>query len=230
MTCSVYSLVLLSLGQCILVTFKTSRYLKLVKKNRFATILMVLVWLIGIVYSLPGLLSIKLDQSFDGSYACGSKWNEQENNKFFIREFIFLFFIPFTIIFVSSTKLVLFLKNSNANFNAKYTHTSVSNESKDLENSRSALKQKKNNVQKKAIKMLLAIVVLFIIQWSPIWLFEFFTTKHSKYLQLINLMATIFSHSNSISNPIIYIILSHNFPFIVYLKRCFESNRYPIVV
>ena len=190
---------------------------------------MAFIWLLGIIFSWPGLFSIKLDQSFDGSFACSSKWNEEESNNFFVKEFMFLFFIPFTIIYLSSAKLILFLRNSNENLNSKYTQTSISVESRAQENVKKVIKQK-NNVQKKVVKMLLAIAVLFVIQWTPIWIFEFFVIKESEYHQFITILATLFSHSNSISNPIIYVILSHKFPFIDYLRRCFKTKKDLIVV
>lgn len=79
--------------------------------------------------------------------------------------------------------------------------------------------------------MVLSIVVLFITQWTPIWMFEMFSSKHTHYLQIINVMTTVLSHSNSISNPLIYIILSHKFLIFDYLRKCFKRNtQRPVIV
>ncbi len=263
MACSVYSLVFLSLGRCIMVTIKNDKFLKCIKKDRYVIILMVLVWLISIILSLPGLISIKLDQSLDGSFACGSKWNEKETSIFFILKFVILFLFPFTSIFISSIKLILFLRSSNEKFYVKYTRVFFPSDYVELENVKikqknrfslpninlgkrslvptykyekrlslpnknkgkinlKIIKPKKNNVHKKVVKMILAIVFLFVIQWIPIWVFELLATKHSEYIQFINIITTVLSHSNSISNPLVYIILSHNYPFIGMLRKFFR--------
>jgi len=227
---SVYSLVFLSLGRCILVTLKKKAYIKFVKKIRYVIILMISIWLTGLIFVLPAFLSIKLDQRFDGSYTCGSNWNEKQTDNFFIVKFVFIFIIPFLIILISSVKLLLFLKNSKkrrCSTAIKYTKTSRTNSKEERV---SISLTGKNRVQDKAIKIVLTIVVLFIIQWTPIWIFELILTKNSQYIQLINIMAALFSHSNSVSNPFIYIVLSHKFPIISYLSSCFKCSKNPIVV
>ena len=235
---SVYSLVCLSMGRCILVTFTQSKYLKLVKKIRHVIITMISIWLLGFMFSLPALFSLTLDESIDGSYACGSKWGEEQANYFFLIKFIFIFIIPLAIILVSSFKLLLFLKKSKNKLNLSEQYTVVKKHNLGLNRSKNKIKQgrvsiykhKKRNVQKRAVKMVLSIVVLFVIQWTPIWFCEIFLTNYSQYIQLINIMATVFSHSNSISNPLVYIVLSHKFPFIDFLRRFFKCAKNPIIV
>ena len=197
-------------------------------------ITVVSIWLFGFVFSVPGLLSIKLDESVDGSHACGSNWNEHESNIFLLIKFIFIYIIPILIILFSSTKLLIFLRDSKKLVYLGQKFKASHQESKNPNHSQNKVKlfrNKKNNVQKRAVKMVLSIVVLFITQWTPIWMFEMFSSKHTHYLQIINVMTTVLSHSISISNPLIYIILSHKFLIFDYLRKCFKCNtQRPVIV
>ena len=231
---SVYSLVFLSVGRCVMITFKRQKYLKFLKNIRYVIIAMVWIWIAGFIFSLPGLLSIKIDQSVKGAYACGSYWNEHKANKFFIIKFVFIFVIPIFVVLISSVKLLMFLRENRKVLYLSQKSTIIKYTSSNNESGRkekvSILNSKINDVQKKAVNMILIIVILFLIQWTPIWAFEIVFTQNSEYIQLANIMATVFSHSNSISNPLIYIIFSHKFPIFDCLKKLFSCSQRPIVV
>jgi hypothetical protein len=59
---------------------------------------------------------------------------------------------------------------------------------------------------------------------TPLWTLELIKAICSEYIEnihLINVIATIISYSNSVSNPLLYIILTHKFniiPFLISLK------------
>ena len=86
-------------------------------------------------------------------------------------------------------------------------------------------KAKRSKIREKAIKIVLSIVLLFFIQWAPLWLFELYkamtTNDYIENIHLINTIITMISYSNSISNPLLYIILTHKFriiPLLISLK------------
>ena len=68
-----------------------------------------------------------------------------------------IFIIPFSIIFISSIKLIIFLRKNS--FNKR----------KDKNESEKSFILKANPVHQKAIKIVLSIVFMFIIQWLPLW-------------------------------------------------------------
>ena len=78
-------------------------------------------------------------------------------------------------------------------------------------------KQKKNQsniIRIKAIKIVLSIVLLFLMQWTPLWFSELYKAIADELIeniQLLNVIITLISYSNSISNPLLYIFLTHNF-------------------
>lgn len=80
-----------------------------------------------------------------------------------------------------------------------------------------------DTVQDKVTRLVMTIVLVFLIQWSPLWLFQFFLTFNSDdyaipNIQLINLIINIVSYSNTCVNPILFLFLSHNFKFFVTSK------------
>lgn len=82
-----------------------------------------------------------------------------------------------------------------------------------------------NSVQEKATRLVLAIVFVFLLQWSPFWFFQFFQMFSDTVIenvQLINLIISVLSYSNTVVNPFLYMLLTHNFK--EYLKtNCFKK-------
>nr|QVK46037.1 G protein-coupled receptor [Proales similis] len=79
-----------------------------------------------------------------------------------------------------------------------------------LENDRSLME--KHMV--KASRLVLAIIILFFLQWLPLWIFQLtvlFTTSFIPNVQLINLTISTLSYSNTLANPVIFIFITHNF-------------------
>lgn len=71
-----------------------------------------------------------------------------------------------------------------------------------------------NNIRRKAIRLVLVIIILFLIQWSPFWIFQIsmlFTTSLYENIYLINMLVSTLSYSNTVANPALYMLLTYNF-------------------
>jgi hypothetical protein len=77
-----------------------------------------------------------------------------------------------------------------------------------------------SSVRRKAVRLVLSIVFVFILQWSPLWIFQFilnFSNSNIKNVQIINISTSTLSYTNTVANPILYILLTSNFK--QYLKN-----------
>ena len=137
------------------------------------------IWLLGTLCSLPIVFSITLDFfELDSTYSCGSTWTDKQMTNLFIIKFVFIIVIPFTVILLSSTKLLIFLKKwkkeslQSQNLSLRY-ECNQGEESRLVEKKLSITKCiiKKNTIRQKAIKIVLSIVICFIVQWTPLWVF-----------------------------------------------------------
>lgn len=84
------------------------------------------------------------------------------------------------------------------------------------------MKIKTKEIRIKAIRIVLSIVLLFLIQWIPLWVFELYkavTNDFIQNIQLINVVITLISYSNSVANPLLYIFFTHY----VNLRKYFEN-------
>ena len=90
------------------------------------------------------------------------------------------------------------------------------------------LKNHQKNVDRarnKASCLVLTIVVIFLIQWSPFWIFQIFVifTEHEiAHIHLINMIIGTLTYSNTISNPIIYMLTTFNFK--MYCQKSFFKS------
>lgn len=69
-------------------------------------------------------------------------------------------------------------------------------------------------MRRKASRIVLLIVLMFFVQWLPMWLFQLhqtFATSKSEHIRLVNLVITLISYANSITNPALYMFLTYNF-------------------
>lgn len=292
------------------------------------SIYLILVWLFAILFSMPMVFSIRIESLSNSTVICTSNWSEEQINIFFAIKFVFMFIFPYSIITISSVKLLLFLNKWKQNSLLrnlkqmtamktliKYTRKESNNESKSKKNSKSSevvqhspkndlneikklndakskdnktygltvsmsnaklkgitattltanqsnqyqnhlhpdnchnLREKRNSnknvemtikinsfntavskqnrIRRKASRIVLLIVLLFFIQWIPLWLFELYKALSVRFIpniQLINVIITLVSYSNSISNPALYMFITFNFKkfFINHgLGKCF---------
>lgn len=257
------------------------------------TIYLILVWLFAILFSMPMVFSIRIESLNNSTIICTSSWTEEQINIFFAIKFVFMFIFPYSIITVSSVKLLMFLNRWKQNsilrnlkqmtamktlikYTRKESHDSKAkrerssehlndgNEVKKLKvknktyglavvrngtnntknvtslapdnmkntktvsqkresnkiemtikiNSFHTGASKQNRIRRKASRIVLLIVLLFFLQWIPLWLFELYKALSVQFIpniQLINVIITLVSYSNSISNPALYMFITFNF-------------------
>jgi uncharacterized membrane protein (Fun14 family) len=159
MVVGVYTVAALSLERFLVVTDNKKRLENLSDKFKkfIVFIYLTIIWLIGIIFSLPLLLNIYLGKSMDDTYTCELNIDETKQDIILILRFFLIFILPFSIILTSSVKLIFFLKKNSFSTRRK------SNSNEKESNS------KANSVHQKAIKIVLSIVFMFIIQWLPLW-------------------------------------------------------------
>lgn len=255
MIAGVYTVAALSVERYFEVADKKKRVEKL--SDRFKLMIgvfyLVCVWIFAFLFSLPMILSIELHESINDTNICDTNWNHLTLNVFFAVKFIFIFIVPFSIILISSIKLLLFLqqwrrlrlsptsKQTTLNVLLRQTTRTdqdASNEVK-LKRVRNSIKRKsKIDIRKKAIHIVLSIVVLFIIQWTPLWIaelnkaitndnndnFEDIESVHKvQNIHLINVVITLISYTNSIANPFVYMFLT--FSFRKYIRELFVKLK-----
>jgi hypothetical protein len=88
-----------------------------------------------------------------------------------------------------------------------------------------ARKSFNETVRRKAVRLVLAIMIVFLVQWSPVWTFQFYqmaVTEPINHLHLINTVITVISYSNTVANPLLYMLLTYNFK--QYLKTRILNN------
>ena len=115
----------------------------------------------------------------------------------------------------SNKKLNCFILNSAYSKMQVRTVLSKNKESSNIIISKNARTCKsKNSIRRKAIILVQMIVLLFLIQWIPLWILQFlieFSDKSFQQTHKINLITTVLSYSNTVSNPVLYMFLTDNF-------------------
>jgi hypothetical protein len=163
MISGVYTVAALSLERYLVVTDNKKLLDKLSIKFKKIIIYVYLtfIWSIGFVFTLPLMSKIKLNTS------CELNINETESIVLFWFKFSVIFLIPFCIILFSSIKLVVFLRGNQKNqtVRIKYTKRRYALES----DSTILMISNQNKYRTKAIRIVLSIVLMFIIQWLPLW-------------------------------------------------------------
>ena len=73
----------------------------------------------------------------------------------------------------------------------------------------------RDKIQRKSTRTVLMIVLLFVIQWMPIWFVEMIMAFNMSFsetqLKYFVFVSTSLTYSNSVSNPIIYMLNTCNF-------------------
>jgi hypothetical protein len=162
MTVGVYSVAALSFERLLVVTDNKKSLDKLSDKFKkfIVLIYLTLIWSIGILFSLPLLFHIEFGKEIDDDkYSCGLYIDD---SKYFILlsiRFVLIFLLPFTIILISSIKLILYVKKNNSVLKSKRTLIS--------ERKKTTIRAKNKRIKQKAIKIVLSIVLMFLIQWLP---------------------------------------------------------------
>jgi hypothetical protein len=209
------------------------------KFKMFITLIYLLfVWLVAIFFSLPFIDSLEHD--FPNNITCNTNWSDFSLNIFFAIKFIFIFLLPYTLISISSIKLLSFLnkwrrridkqKKKTRNLLNKMDRNSKllndesfvpDHSSNDKKKSKSFKKNSYNasksnlhsKIQRKSSRTVLLIVLLFFIQWMPLWIVQLVLALNyeQSYLKILVLITTFLSYSNSISNPLLYMLMTYEF-------------------
>lgn len=238
MITGVYTVAALSVERYFEVADKKKRLEKYSDRLKLliGTLYLISVWIFAFLFSLPMILSIELRESMNNSHTCDTNWTQFTLNVFFAIKFTFIFIIPFSVILISSIKLLLFLKKWRRL--AKPVPRIISllkptkNEDKISElrvtrvSTTTPVVRIKKDIRKKAIQIVLSIVFLFLVQWTPLWIAELnkaLTTDMSttfedeenvhkiQSLHLINIVITLISYTNSLSNPMLYMFMTFSF-------------------
>lgn len=76
----------------------------------------------------------------------------------------------------------------------------------------------RTKMRRKVSRTVLMIIFMFLLQWTPMWLYQLYDTLHDstnitqlQNLRIVNFFITIISYSNSISNPALYMFFTYNF-------------------
>ena len=83
-----------------------------------------------------------------------------------------------------------------------------------------------SNVRQKAIRLVLIIILLYFLQWTPLLIFQLTVLYSNQFIpniQLINLIISTLSYSNTIANPVLYMFLTYNFK--QYCRKTLRQNR-----
>ncbi|KAM7535561.1 hypothetical protein Aperf_G00000089141 [Anoplocephala perfoliata] len=161
-------------------------------------------WIISIICTFP--LAIYQDIYFDdltNTTSCREKWPQRCSRAVFtVASFVLQFIVPSLIIAICYIRIGLVLQDR-----AKKkigTKTRIREETE--------LKRKR-----RTIKMLIAMVVIFIICWIPLnclWLIndlEWFDFSKSEYFTLIFFIFHICAMSSAVYNPFLHIWLNESF-------------------
>lgn len=222
----------------------------------FVTLLYIVnLWLFSVIYILPFVLSIDLFRIKDTS-ECNSNWSDNSLQIYFMLKFFAIFFMPFCVILFCSLKILIFLLKWKINASSEKRSWIAyifgpSSPQKELlkklikvEKSDSntvyqtivcnySFRSKKvkicylSSIRRKAIVLVLAIVFMFLVQWLPLWTFQFFilfSNTQFQSIQIINMLSSTLSYSNTIANPLIYIILTNKFSFFLNRKNNYKQN------
>nr|CDS32297.1 Peptide (Tachykinin-like) G protein-coupled receptor [Hymenolepis microstoma] len=180
-------------------------YHLLPKARHWISILGVLsAWIISIICSCP--LAIYQDIYYDPRInitSCQENWPQKSSRAVFTAvSFVLQFIVPSLIITVCYARIGLVLQGrANKKIGTK---TPLKEEN--------ALRRKR-----RAIKMLIAMVVIFIICWIPLnclWLVSdlgWYDFSEWRYFTLIFFICHLFAMSSAVYNPLLYTWLNENF-------------------
>lgn len=173
-------------------------------------------WIISAICSFP--LAIYQDIHFDdltNTTSCQENWPQRSSRAVFtVASFVLQFIVPSLIIMICYTRIGLVLQNR-----AKKKIGTKTRLKEEIE-----LKRKR-----RTIKMLIAMVVIFIVCWIPLnclWLvsdLEWCDFSNSEYFTLVFFVCHICAMSSAVYNPFLYTWLNESFrnEFFQLMPACF---------
>lgn len=209
--CSVINLVFISLDRCIVIWFPLRR----IFTNKVLKASLVASWLYSIAFALPLFLMTTSHREADGKYYCLEiNWPSLKAKKDYTTAFtVCSYIVPLVIITIA------------------YILIAVKLWKRELPGHQTLEYQKKaHETTKKAITMLVTVVVVFALCWFPLQAREMMLIYFPETIKLFPIELDIFlpwiGVLNSAINPCLYVIFSENF------RRefgrvlcCIKSNR-----
>lgn len=241
MICSVLTVSLLSLERCLDVTSRkgNSRVVNKLCSGAWVLPQVILLWAVAAAFVIPFLVSIDLVHYGESGRECSSDWSDRSYKIYLSLKFAFVFILPYLVIVLSSVKLLWFLRSWGKKTQMRLRRETKADVFIHLKRPSKAYRERQSivmetslamgsssrpsflsSVQVKATRIVLAIVLAFLVQWSPLWLFQLYLTFNSDHIvvenvQLINFLINILSYSNCCLNPILFLFLSNNFKLFI---------------
>lgn len=170
---------------------------------RTTKILIVLTWLFGILFAAPILYTNRIvaGEGGDGTF-CEEIWeplfeSSKARKDYTFIHFGFFYAGPLTIITVLYTAIVIELWRGNSiTFRCKANHQEV----------------EKSN--RKVLKMLVTVLVVFALFWLPVYIFQFmfYVANNTCIVSgVIQFLGYFFCQATSAINPLIYAFFSENY-------------------
>ncbi|MED6271687.1 hypothetical protein CHARACLAT_022856 [Characodon lateralis] len=191
--CSIYFLVLVSIDRYLALVHPLSH--EIMRRPKFAKIGCVLVWILGFLLSIPKLIIRELAPHGNITKCSENDTNIRHVNELMIS--VFAFFIPIFIVIFCTVKILKTLRG------------------------RSKERAKTKKTDHKATILVLAVLLAFLICWVPFHLLKIpallshvgiLTGCSSEHiLYFCGQIFTYLAFSNSVLNPILYVIAGKNF-------------------
>ncbi|XP_068732444.1 neuropeptide SIFamide receptor-like [Montipora capricornis] len=210
--CSVISLVFISLDRCLVIWFPMRRIFtnKVLKASLIAT------WLYAILFSIPLILVANVHARPEGNYVCYENgWPSKETERSFLLVYVVGTYV-FPLVVITTAYALIAVKLCKRELPGVTTP---------------AYQKKAHESTKKAITMLVTVVVVFALCWLPLQGRELMIIYFPETIKLFPVELKIFltwiGITNSAINPCLYVIFSENFrrEFGRILCGCVKENR-----
>ncbi|CAF1517263.1 unnamed protein product [Adineta steineri] len=202
MIVGVYTITALSVERYMDVRETSRRYNDQVKSALVLGYIVVL-WIFAILFPLPMSSSLFVHNRsraalVSGVSECKSRWTANELSRYVQLKFACAFLLPSLITCTFSFRLILFLHRwSMRSRRLSLSHRSL------------------NTYKRRATTLVLLIIILFFVLWSPLWILQLYDTFNERgptqYIQILNFVTLVFVYANGLLNPLLYLILTQNF-------------------
>lgn len=225
--CSVYTLTAMSIERYYAIMYPVEcRYICTMSQTKR---IIIITWIGSILLAMPViwvqiLLEVGSDTDNRG-YWCIRDWDNELTWKLYeLYQLIVILIIPLIIMTYSyahiCNKLWYVMKNRNTDFPLSSQQPTVYIDAS-------------TNKMSQVIKMLIVVVIIFVLCWSPILIINVLTafgvipTLNYGYMKAIKTTFHLFSYTNSCVNPIIYGFMSRNFraSFKAALVKCLGCKQ-----